>query len=63
VIGEPEAIAGATWPSNAKLAQDLAGAPVALFESEWSVRLAEEWNASLRFEPFAQGGRPLEKTT
>ena len=26
---------------------------VALFESEWSVRLAEEWNPQLRFVPFA----------
>jgi peptide chain release factor 3 len=62
VAGDPAAIASATWPSNAKLVEDPAGTPIALFESEWSVRLAEEWNASLRFEPFGQNGRPLEKT-
>jgi peptide chain release factor 3 len=52
VTGDPAAVAAATWPSNAKLVEDVAGKPVALFESEWSVRLAEEWNAGLRFEEF-----------
>jgi peptide chain release factor 3 len=60
VAGDSEAVATATWPSNAKLVEATAGTPVALFESEWSVRLAEEWNPSLRFESFAQTGRPME---
>jgi len=60
VAGEPAAIAAATWPSNAKLVEDVAGRTVALFESEWSVRLAEEWNAALRFESFEATGRALE---
>jgi peptide chain release factor 3 len=60
VTGDPEALAAATWPSNAKLVESTPGTPVALFESEWSVRLAEEWNPSLRFESFAQTGRPME---
>jgi peptide subunit release factor RF-3 len=42
----------AKLPSNAKLVEDYTGRPVALFESEWSVRLAREWNPNLRFEPF-----------
>jgi peptide chain release factor 3 len=61
VIGEAAAIASATWPSNAKLVEDAAGMPVALFESEWSMRLAAEWNAALRFETFEEAGRPAEK--
>lgn len=52
VVGEPAAIAAATWPSNARLVENVAGEPVALFESEWSIRLAEEWNAALRFATF-----------
>ena len=44
--------AAATWPSNSKLVEDGAGARVALFESDWSLRLAQEWNPSLHFEPF-----------
>jgi peptide subunit release factor RF-3 len=60
VAGDAAAAAAATWPSNAKLVETLAGTPIALFESEWSVRLAEEWNPGLRFEPFAQSGRPME---
>lgn len=57
VLGEPEAIAGASWPSNAKLVDDWAGIPVALFESEWSVGLAREWNPALAFAGFdAQTG-------
>ena len=62
VIGEADAISAATWPSNAKLVADSAGTPVALFESEWSVRLAEEWNPKLQFESFAHDGRPMEAT-
>ena len=61
VVGDDAALASATWPSNAKLVEDGAGTPVALFESEWSMRLAQEWNASLRFDSFAEGGRPMAK--
>jgi peptide chain release factor 3 len=60
VTGDPEALSAATWPSNAKLVEATPGTPVALFESEWSVRLAEEWNPSLHFESFAETGRPME---
>jgi len=60
VGGEAAAIASATWPSNAKLVEDDLGAPVALFESEWSMRLAQDWNPKLSFESFADGSRPLE---
>jgi peptide chain release factor 3 len=60
VIGDAAAIASATWPSNAKLVEDIAGTSIALFESEWSLRLAEEWNAALQFESFADTGRTVE---
>ncbi len=50
----------ATWPSNAKLVEDGAGTRVALFESDWSLRLAEEWNPGLRFEPFDATQRVAE---
>src|SRR5579884_768106 len=49
VVGDAEAIASAQLPSNAKLVEDWEGSALALFESEWSVRLAQEWNPSLRF--------------
>ncbi|MFN2461077.1 MAG: peptide chain release factor 3 [Candidatus Velthaea sp.] len=52
VSGDAAAIAGATLPSNAKLVEDWDGRPLALFESEWSLRLAQEWNGGLTFEPF-----------
>ncbi len=48
VEGDPEAIAAAQLPSNAKLVEDWDGRPVALFESEWSIRLAQEWNPQLQ---------------
>ena len=38
----------AQLPSNAKLVEDWDGRPAALFESEWSVRLAREWNPQLQ---------------
>ena len=60
VIGEPAAIASATLPSNAKLVEDWDGKPLALFESEWSLRLGAEWNAGLVFEPFAARDLPVE---
>ncbi len=52
VHGDSEAIARAQMPSNAKLVEDWDGQPVALFESDWSLRLAEEWNPKLRFVEF-----------
>ncbi len=60
VVADAAAIQAATWPSNARLVEDAAGAPVALFESAWSVRLAEEWNPLLRFEPFEASARIAE---
>jgi len=63
VTGDAAAIASATWPSNAKLVEDGAGNPIALFESEWSMRLAEEWNASLRFLSFEDAARTMEAAT
>jgi peptide chain release factor 3 len=61
VHGDEAALAAATWPSNAKLALDASGAPVALFESEWSMRLAQEWNPALAFSEFGEAGRVAEK--
>jgi peptide chain release factor 3 len=52
VSGEDAALDAATWPSSARLVEDWNGRPVALFESDWTVRLAEEWNPSLRFTAF-----------
>jgi peptide chain release factor 3 len=63
VVGDAAAIASGTWPSNAKLVEDVAGNPIALFESEWSMRLAEEWNASLRFLSFEDAARTMEAAT
>ena len=62
VIGETSALAGATLPSNAKLVEDWDGKPLALFESEWSLRLGQEWNAGLVFEPFAARDLAIEAT-
>jgi peptide subunit release factor RF-3 len=56
VSGEAEALAAAQLPSNAKLVEDWDGTPLALFESEWSMRLAAEWNPRLTFEPFGARG-------
>ncbi len=52
IDGDPAVAARAQLPSNAKLVEDWEGRPVALFESEWSLRLAQEWNPSLVFAPF-----------
>ncbi|MHB8145652.1 MAG: peptide chain release factor 3 [Vulcanimicrobiaceae bacterium] len=52
VVGDVQLAARAQLPTNAKLVEDWSGAPVALFESEWSVRLAQEWNPGLIFAPF-----------
>ncbi|MFY9884085.1 MAG: EF-Tu/IF-2/RF-3 family GTPase, partial [Candidatus Cybelea sp.] len=51
--GDREQIASAHLPSNARLVEDWNGRPVVLFESEWSVRLAREWNPTLRLLPFS----------
>ena len=56
VSGDAEAIASAQLPSNARLVEDWDGAPIALFESEWSMRLAAEWNPRLTFEAFGTRG-------
>ena len=61
VRAEPDVLARATWPSNAKLVEGPSAEPVALFESEWSVRLAEEWNPGIVFEPFEAAQRPTEE--
>ncbi len=53
VEGEREQLSQAHLPSNAKLVEDWDGRAVALFESEWSVRLAQEWNPALSFVPFS----------
>ena len=50
----------ATWPSNSKLVEDGAGARGARFESAWSLRLAQEWNPSLQFQPFDAAQQPAE---
>jgi peptide chain release factor 3 len=54
IHGEADMIPRAQLPSNAKLVEDWDGRPVALFESEWSVRLAEEWNPKLTFAHFTE---------
>ncbi len=56
VEGSTAALQSAQLPSSAKLLEDWDAAPVALFESDWSVRLAEEWNPQLRFTEFAGAG-------
>ncbi|MBV8602177.1 MAG: peptide chain release factor 3 [Candidatus Eremiobacteraeota bacterium] len=52
IVGARDAVAQAQLPSAARVVEDAGGAPVALFESDWSQRLAEEWNPSLRFVEF-----------
>ena len=54
ITGDPAAIKGAQFPSNAKLVEDWDGHAVGLFESEWSLRLAQEWNAGLQFVEFTK---------
>ena len=53
VEGERSAMLSAQFPSNARLVEDWDGRPAALFESEWSVRLAQEWNPGLTFVRFS----------
>lgn len=43
-------------PSNARLVRDWEGRPVVLFESEWALRLACEWNPDVSFLPFTANG-------
>jgi peptide chain release factor 3 len=62
VSGDAAAIAAATLPSNAKMVEDWDGAVLALFESDWSLKLAQEWNPSLTFAPFAPVATTLEAT-
>jgi peptide chain release factor 3 len=50
--GDGAQLAAASWPASAKLVEDWEGRGVALFESDWSLRLAEEWNPTLRFATF-----------
>jgi peptide chain release factor 3 len=47
-----ENVAAATLGSSGRLVEDWDGRALALFESEWSIGLAQQWNPSLRFEPF-----------
>ncbi|HEY1656669.1 MAG TPA: peptide chain release factor 3 [Candidatus Tumulicola sp.] len=53
VEGDPAKIAAAQMPSNAKLVEDWDSRPAALFESQWSLRLAREWNPQLEFVRFS----------
>ena len=48
----PTDLSAAQLPSNGKLVEDWDGNPLALFESEWSMKLAQDWNPSLTFAPF-----------
>jgi peptide chain release factor 3 len=57
VEGDRETIAHAKLPSNAMLVEDWDGRAAALFESEWSVRLAQEWNPNIGFVPFSADAR------
>jgi peptide chain release factor 3 len=53
VTGDANRIAAANLPSNARLVEDWDGRPAALFESDWSLRLAQEWNPELEFVRFS----------
>lgn len=61
VSGRMDGVKAPEMPSNARLAEDWDGNTVALFENEWSVRLAEEWNPNLRFVDFAAPIDTMEK--
>jgi peptide chain release factor 3 len=60
VVGSVEAIRQAQLPSAARIVEDALRTPFALFESDWSVRLAEEWNPALRFAPFEESATAQE---
>jgi len=51
--GDRDHLARAHLPSNARLVEDWNGRAAALFENEWSVRLAREWNPQLTFTKFS----------
>jgi len=53
VDGDREHLARAHLPTNARLVEDWNGRAAALFENEWSVRLAREWNPQLTFTKFS----------
>ena len=61
-IGDPATIARGSWPSSAKLVEAWDGTPLVLFESEWSVRLAEEWNPDVRLIDPATDDERAETT-
>ncbi|HEY5340844.1 MAG TPA: peptide chain release factor 3 [Candidatus Aquilonibacter sp.] len=50
--GQAAEISRAQLPTNAKLVEDWEGRPIVLFENEWSMRLAQEWNPTLSFLPY-----------
>ncbi len=56
----PAEPASATLGSSARLVEDWEGNVLALFESEWSVSLAQQWNPGLTFEPFGANGSAQE---
>jgi peptide chain release factor 3 len=56
VDAERAALDAAHLPSNARLVRDWEGRAVALFESEWSLKLAREWNPAFAFVPFGTDG-------
>ncbi len=53
VDADAATLASAKMPTNAKLVEDWDGAPLAVFESAWSLRLAEEWNPTLKLRPYS----------
>ena len=57
--GQADGVATATLGSSARLVEDWDGDALALFESEWSIGLARQWNPGLTFEPF--GARDLAR--
>ena len=57
--GPADGVAAATLGSSARLVEDWDGDALALFESEWSIGLAQQWNPGLTFEPF--GARDLAR--
>ncbi|MDQ6826584.1 MAG: peptide chain release factor 3 [Candidatus Eremiobacteraeota bacterium] len=58
--GDAVLIKSASLPSNARLVEDWYGAPLALFESEWSLRLAADWNPKIDFLDFNASQNALE---
>jgi peptide chain release factor 3 len=56
VAGERGAVENAHLPSNARFVKDVRSGIVALFENEWSLGLAREWNPALTFSAFGVDG-------